>query len=75
MLAVVTGKGKQDDFAYLNRHFCLSELRWRFAANKHLQPVVHMDDKKRIGDFIAMAPPDLKQLGSIDFVDVLSLPS
>ena len=75
VLAVVTGDGPDDANAYLNRPFCLKELRWAFAAGKHLQPVVHLDDKKRIGDvFIPMVPDlDLRAwIGASDFVDVRS---
>jgi hypothetical protein len=35
-----------------------------------VQPVVHQKDKERIGEFIKMAPADLKRIGSIDFVDL-----
>ena len=70
VLAVITGDGPNDDNAYFNRPFCVSELRWRFKAGKHLQPIVHLDDKKRIGTFIGMAPDDLKRVGSIDFIDL-----
>ena len=69
VLAVITG-GKDDANAYLKRPFCLSELRWAFDADKHLQPIVHMDDKKKIGEFIDMAPDDLKRIRQIDFVDL-----
>ena len=71
-LAIITGGTTDidDDNAYLKRDYCLSELRWAFAANKHVQPVVHMDDKPNIGSFVAMAPDDLKRIGSIDFVDL-----
>ena len=74
VLAVITGGkddgGKDDANAYLKRPFCLSELRWAFDADKHLQPIVHMDDKKKIGEFIDMAPDDLKRIGKIDFIDL-----
>merc|ERR1719263_77068 len=69
VLAVITG-GKDDANAYLKRPFCLSELRWAFEADKQLQPIVHMDDKKMIGEFINMAPTDLKRIGQLDFVDL-----
>ena len=35
-----------------------------------MQPVVHQKDKERIGEFIKMAPADLKRIGSIDIVDM-----
>ena len=68
VLAVMTGDGEDDENAYLNRAFCLKELRWAFEKGTHVQPVVHLEDKKRIGEFIKMAPDDLKRIGSIDFV-------
>ena len=70
VLAVMTGNGPDDEDAYLNRPFCLKELRWAFEKGTHVQPVVHLEDKKRIGEFIKMAPADLKRIGSIDFVDL-----
>ena len=70
VLAVMTGDGPDDEFAYLNRDFCLKELRWAFMKGTHVQPVVHQKDKERIGEFIEMAPADLKRIGSIDFVDL-----
>ena len=48
----------------------MQELKWTFAAGKHVQPVIRMDDKSNIGKFIAMAPGELKCLGDIDFVDL-----
>ena len=66
-----------DPNAYFNRPFCVNEMRWGFAAIddpdkplKHIQPVVHLNDKTRIGTFIGMAPDDLKKIGGIDFVDL-----
>ena len=70
VLAVMTGDGPDDDDAYLNRPFCLKELRWAFEKGTHVQPVVHQKDKERIVEFIKMAPADLKRIGSIDFVDL-----
>ena len=56
VLAVITGDGQDDENAYLNRPFCLKELRWAFEKGTHVQPVVHQKDKERIGMFIKMAP-------------------
>ena len=70
VLAVITGDGPDDENAYLNRPFCLKELRWAFEKGTHVQPVVDLEDKKRIGEFTKMAPADLKRIGSIDFVDL-----
>ena len=71
VLAVMTGDGPDDENAYLNRPFCLKDLRWAFEKGTHVQPVVHQRDKERIGEFINMAPADLKRIGSIDFVDLI----
>ena len=68
VLAVMTGDGPDDEIAFLKRPFCLKELRWAFEKGTHVQPVVHQKDKERIGEFIKMAPADLKRIGSIDFV-------
>ena len=74
VLAVITGDGPgdgpDDKNAYLSRDFCLQELRWAFKKGTHVQPVVHLKDKERIGEFIKMAPDDLKRIGAIDFVDL-----
>ena len=70
VLAVMTGDGPDDEDAYLSRPFCLKELRWAFEKGTHVQPIVHQKDKERIGEFIKMAPADLKRIGSIDFVDL-----
>ena len=70
VLAVMTGDGPDDEDAYLNRPFCLKELRWAFEKGTHVQPIVHQKDKERIVEFIKMAPADLKRIGSIDFVDL-----
>ena len=70
VLAVITGDGPDDKNAYFSRDFCLQELRWAFKKGTHVQPVVDLEDKKRIGEFTKMAPADLKRIGSIDFVDL-----
>ena len=72
VLALITGgtPNLDDENAYLKRPFCVNELKWAFAARKHVQPVVRMEDKSNIGKFIAMAPGELKCLGGIDFVDL-----
>ena len=72
VLAVMTGDGPDDENAYLKRPFCLKELRWAFEKGTHVQPVVDLEDKKRIGEFTKMAPADLKRIASIDFVDMNS---
>ena len=76
VLAIITGDTEiqNDPNAYLNRPFCQAELRWAKKAKIHLQPVIHSDDKTKIGKFIEMAPDDLKHIGGIDFVDVPAVP-
>ena len=71
VLAVITGDSKDDPKSYFNRPFCLKELRWAFAANKRVQPVVGHRDKERIGELIRMAPGELSsEIARIDFVDM-----
>ena len=50
----------------------MKELRWAIAAGKHIQPVVDSSDKTRIGEFLSAAPRDLRTLGSVDFVDIVT---
>jgi len=71
VIALIT-EGPGPDDAYLSRPFCLQELRWAKASEMtRLQPVVSMDDKKKIGQFLAAAPDDLrKEIGGIEFVDL-----
>ena len=77
-IAVVTGACVSNDSpgddpvsnAYFKRDFCLQELRWAREARKAVQPVVRVEDKSRIGEFLALAPDDLKSLGAIDWVDL-----
>ena len=74
VLAVITGDGPNDDNAYFNRPFCVKELHGGAIASRQAarSPAADraLDDKKRIGEFIGMAPDDLKRIGSIDFIDL-----
>ena len=71
VIALVSGaEESQPGTAYLEREFCLQELRWAVAAEKTILPIVDVKDKGRIGEFIKMAPDDLKVIGKIDFVDL-----
>ena len=70
VIAIVTGverDGDPEDTAYFKREYCMSELRWAREAGVPIQPVIARDDKARIGEFIAQAPSDLQDLGSVDF--------
>ena len=71
VLAIVSGRidGKEGT-GYFERPFCQSELRWAKAAGKPVQPVVDAADKTRIGEFLGQAPDDLRDLGSIDFIEL-----
>ena len=60
-------KGGPEQNAYFNRWMCKEELRWAIKYNVPIQPVIRAEDKKKIGDFIQMAPDDLKFLGGIDW--------
>lgn len=35
-----------------------------------IQPVVRLEDKNRIGEFLQLAPDDLKSIGSISWIDL-----
>jgi large subunit ribosomal protein L40e len=73
IIAVISGAarpGDAEDDAYFRRPYCLSELRWARQAGIPIQPVVAAEDKTRIGEFIAQAPADLKDLASVDFIDL-----
>ena len=76
VVAIVTDGGiirvdKDDvDTAFFRRDFCLKELRWAKSAGAAIQPVIRVEDKKRVGEFIASAPDDLKDVGEVDWVDL-----
>jgi hypothetical protein len=74
------GDGKQGN-AYFERPFCLKELRWAKKAGIFIQPVIAQEDKKRINAFLYGGtyndgtrfegpPEDLRDLGSVDMVDI-----
>ena len=68
VIAIITDDGDPGN-AYFERPFCLSELRWALDANIFIQPVVAADDKQRIGELLAKAPDDLRDLlGGTDFI-------
>eukprot|EP01045_Picozoa_sp_COSAG04_P007421 COSAG04_NODE_388_length_15249_cov_7.616502_4_plen_3423_part_00 len=77
VLAIITGpcvradpaEGEQpEENAYFKREYCANELRWAREAGVPIQPVILADDKKHIGDLLKLAPEDLKDLGSVDFI-------
>ena len=69
-VAIISDGDGADDTAYFKRDFCLKELRWAVEAGIFVQPVIDIDDKKRIGEFMHQAPEDLKFLGGIDFLEL-----
>ena len=69
VIALIT-EGPNEEDSYFNRPFCVKELKWALAKEKQIQPVVTMEDKTKISNFIKSAPEDLKSIGSIDFVDL-----
>ena len=74
ILAVVSGAERAGDpeaNAYFKRSCCVKELHWALNAGVPIQPVIHPDDKKRIGELVALAPPDLRFLGAAaDFIHI-----
>ena len=61
------GKPSND---YFKRPYCLKELRWARESGVMIQPVVRVQDKNNIGEFLKGAPADLKDLGHIEFIDL-----
>ena len=57
-IAIITEK-------YFTRKFCVEEMRLAREAGKPIQPIVRVEDKERIGEFLEMAPADLKDLGYV----------
>ena len=74
ILAVVSGAERAGDpeaNAYFKRPYCCNELRWALEAGVPIQPVIHPNDKERIGELVALAPPDLQFLGAAaDFIHI-----
>ncbi|GHP12325.1 hypothetical protein PPROV_001105300 [Pycnococcus provasolii] len=70
VIAIVTGGGDNPDHAFFRREFCLQELRWAQSVGASIQPVITVDDKKRIGEFLSAAPSDLQALGQVDWIDM-----
>ena len=76
VLAVITGPCVDRDQAeadpmenaYFKRPMCVQELRWAREAGVPILPLIRAEDKKKIGQFITMAPDDLKDLGNTDFI-------
>ena len=68
VLAIITDDGGEGN-SYFERPFCLEELKWAQEGGIFIQPVVAVDDKQRIGELLAKAPSDLRELlGRTDFI-------
>eukprot|EP00808_Paulinella_micropora_P025368 g3202.t1 len=69
-IAVLTDEGKEGE-AYLDRQYCLDELRWAVAARVPVVMVVGTNDKGRIEDMLSKMPADLKERlqGNVPDVD------
>ena len=70
VIAIIT-QGPDDASHYFRRPFCVNELRWALEAGVKVQPVVRVEDKGKISDFMSVAPDDLKLLGSIDWLEII----
>eukprot|EP00854_Cymbomonas_tetramitiformis_P011434 gene11434-13514_t len=68
LIAIISDGNGVKGNSYFERAYCLKELRWAIDANICIQPVVRAEDKKRIGEFVAAAPDDLKVIGSINII-------
>ena len=89
-VAVITGpcvnndrpNDPQDGNAYFRRPYCIKEILWAQEAGKHIQPILRIEDKGRIGEYLGLldAPlkidghmqdlTNLKCLGSTDWIDL-----
>lgn len=51
-VAIVTDNGEA---SYFSREICRQEIRWALDAGKRIVPVIAIDDKKRVGEFVREA--------------------
>lgn len=71
VIAIITPGNQEDpDSHYFRRPYCIKECQWALESGVKVQPVVHGDHKKRIGEFMSVAPPSLQGLEAIEFVDL-----
>jgi hypothetical protein len=71
VIAVVTDverPGDPAENAYFQREYCVNELRWARQAGVPVQPVIRREDKDKVGWLLGQAPPDLRDLGAVDFL-------
>jgi hypothetical protein len=78
VLAVITGPCVDNDSdatepvenAYFSRPMCCNELRWARESEVPIIPIVRAEDKKKIWDFVQLAPEDLRDIINADFIHV-----
>eukprot|EP01043_Picozoa_sp_COSAG02_P015089 COSAG02_NODE_634_length_19259_cov_9.871347_8_plen_2349_part_00 len=72
VLAIVSesAPGKSADTAYFRREFCKKELRWAKDAGVFVQPVVAVEDRRKITAFFEGIPSDLQHLTAVDWQHV-----
>ena len=69
-VAIISDGDGTNGTAYFQRDFCKKELRWARDANVFIQPVINIEDKSRIGEFMQQAPEEFKFLGCINFLEL-----
>ena len=77
VIAVITGPCTNEDDpdgdpianSYFKRAFCVKELEWAIKYNVPIQPVIRVEDKNRIGEFLSLAPEHLRFLGDTEWID------
>ena len=56
-------------FLFLSSFFFLLSLlsKWAMESDVPIQPVIRAEDKKKIGDYLQMAPEKFRILGGVDW--------
>ena len=62
-ICIITNNGGKDT-SYFSRPMCRQEVMWAVLEKKKIVPVVKIDDKSRIGDFIAARPQSTRTTGN-----------
>jgi hypothetical protein len=57
--------------AYFRRPFCIKELRWAQEAGKFIQPILRLEDKGKIGEFLGLLDAPLKVDGQMQDISDL----
>ena len=57
--------------AYFRREYCIKELQWAVDAGVQIQPIVRMEDKGRIGEFLGLLDEPLLLDGALQDVSRL----